>query len=505
MVHDLALDVVRRSAPDLDDALVALFVGEQAALELLFNRADFLFGSFQNRRLLRRHDNVGHGHGDSADGGILVAHRLDVVQHAGSLRHAVLAETHIDDLTQLLLANQERNFQIKLMLGICTVYIAQILRNVFVKDQTANGTINNLRNPLITNISGNPYFNLCVNGNIAFIVSHEGFVDIPENLAFALFAILFHGQVIRTQNHILCRNSNRTTVRRLQQVVRSQHQESCFCLCFCGQRQMDCHLVAVEVCVKCRAYQRVQLQSTTFYQYRFKCLNTQTVQRRSTVQQNRMSLDDIFQCIPNFRRSPVYHLSGTLNICNDLGIYQPLQNERLEQFQCHFLRQTALIHPQFRTNDDNRTTGVVNTLTEQVLTESTLLALQHIRQGFQCTVIRARNRSAVSAVVNQSIDCFLQHPLFVPDDDVRCIQFQHPLQPVVPVDDTAVQIIQVGGCVPSAVQHNHRTNVRRNNRNNVQNHPFRTVAGLPEGFHDFQPLQQLQPLLTGIQSNQFFF
>ena len=43
VVHDLALDVVRRSAPDLDDALVALFVGEQAALELLFNCADFLF------------------------------------------------------------------------------------------------------------------------------------------------------------------------------------------------------------------------------------------------------------------------------------------------------------------------------------------------------------------------------------------------------------------------------------------------------------------------------
>lgn len=67
------------------------------------------------------------------------------------------------------------------MLGICTVYIAQILRNVFVKDQTANGTINNLRNPLITNISGNPYFNLCVNGNIAFIVGHEGFVDIGKS------------------------------------------------------------------------------------------------------------------------------------------------------------------------------------------------------------------------------------------------------------------------------------------------------------------------------------
>ena len=498
-------NVIGCTVPDFDKPLGLFCCGNITICIFVVDFCNFCIGCCNDVLLFLWNDGITNRNGNGSLCRILKASCLDLIQHFGSGRCAVNLNATVDNLTQLLLANQERNFQIKLMLGICTVYIAQILRNVFVKDQTANGTINNLRNPLVTNISGNPYFNLCVNGNIAFIVSHEGFVDIPENLAFALFAVLFHGQVIRTQNHILCRNSNWTTVRRLQQVVRSQHQESCFCLCFCGQRQMDCHLVAVEVCVKCRAYQRVQLQSTTFYQYRFKCLNPQTVQRRSTVQQNRMSLDDIFQCIPNFRRSPVYHLSGTLNICNDLGIYQPLQNERLEQFQCHFFRQTALIHPQFRTNDDNRTTGVVNTLTEQVLTESTLLALQHIRQGFQCTVIRTRNRSAVSAVVNQSIDCFLQHPLFVPDNDVRCIQFQHPLQPVVPVDDTAVQIIQVGGCIPSAVQHNHRTNVRRNNRNNVQNHPFRTVAGLPEGFHDFQPLQQLQPLLTGIQSNQFFF
>ena len=142
-------------------------------------------------------DGIANCNGNGSLCRILKASCLDLIQHFGSGRCAVNLNATVDNLTQLLLANQERNFQIKLMLGICTVYIAQILRNVFVKDQTANGTINNLRNPLVTNISGNPYFNLCVNGNIAFIVSHEGFVDIPENLAFALFAVLFHGQVIR--------------------------------------------------------------------------------------------------------------------------------------------------------------------------------------------------------------------------------------------------------------------------------------------------------------------
>ena len=90
VIHDLALDVVRRLAPNLDNALVALLVGEQAALELLFNRANLLFGGFQNRLLLRRHDNVGHGHGDGADGGILVALCLNGIEHFARDCRAVL-------------------------------------------------------------------------------------------------------------------------------------------------------------------------------------------------------------------------------------------------------------------------------------------------------------------------------------------------------------------------------------------------------------------------------
>ena len=122
----------------------------------------------------------------------------------------------------------------------------------------------------------------------------------------------------------------------------------------------------------------MQLKGTAFYQHRFKCLDTQTVQCGRTVQQNRMVMNDIFQSIPYFCGSTVYHLSGALDIGNDLCIDQTLQYEGLEQFQCHFLRQTALIHFQFRANDDYRTAGVVYTFPQQILTETTLFTLQHI-------------------------------------------------------------------------------------------------------------------------------
>ena len=73
------------------------------------------------------------------------------------------------------------------------------------------------------------------------------------------------------------------------------------CLCFYGQGQMDSHLVTVEVCVESGTYQRMKLDCLTFYQDRLKGLDTQTMQRRCTVQHNRMLLNNIFQHIPYFR------------------------------------------------------------------------------------------------------------------------------------------------------------------------------------------------------------
>ena len=111
----------------------------------------------------------------------------------------------------------------------------------------------------------------------------------------------------------------------------------------------------------------------------------------------------------------------------------------------------------------------------------------------------------MTAIVDQCVHCFLKHPLFISNDDIRCIQFQHSFQTVVTVDDTAIQIVQVRCCVPTAIEHNHRAEIRRDNRNNIQNHPFRTVAGEAECLYNFQTLEQLDTLLSGIQTTQFCF
>ena len=59
----------------------------------------------------------------------------------------------------------------------------------------------------------------------------------------------------------------------------------------------------------------------------------------------------------------------------DTSFNQFTNDKRLEQFSRHIFRQTTLVQFQFRTYHDYRTTGIVNTFTQQVLTETSLLYL----------------------------------------------------------------------------------------------------------------------------------
>src|SRR5699024_4675548 len=149
--------------------------------------------------------------------------------------------------------------------------------------------------------------------------------------------------------------------------------------------------------------------------------------------------------------------------------------------QSHFLGQTALIHLQFGAYNDNGTARVVNTLAQQVLTETALLTLEHVGQALEGTVVGAGDGTAAAAVVNQGVHSLLEHTLLVPDNDVGSAQLQKPLKTVVPVDDPAIQVVQVGGGETAAVQLNHGTDVQGNDRQHVHNHPLGTVAGQPEG------------------------
>ncbi len=135
-----------------------------------------------------------------------------------------------------------------------------------------------------------------------------------------------------------------------------------------------------------------------------------------------MVLDDFFQNVPDFWSHALDDAFGRLDVVGQTLLDEFAHDERLEQLEGHALGQTALVQLQRWADDDDRTTRVVDALAQQVLAESTLLALEHVRQALELVVRGAADGPPAPTVVDQRVDRFLQHALFVADDDFRRLQ-----------------------------------------------------------------------------------
>ena len=122
----------------------------------------------------------------------------------------------------------------------------------------------------------------------------------------------------------------------------------------------------------------MNLNGLAFNKYWLEGLDAETMQRWCTVQQHGVFLDDVFKHVPHLRATTLNHALCRLDVLCKFSIDKLLHDEGLEQFECHELRQTALMQLEGRTTHDDRTAGVVNALTKKILTESALLALKHV-------------------------------------------------------------------------------------------------------------------------------
>src|SRR4029079_13473733 len=109
----------------------------------------------------------------------------------------------------------------------------------------------------------------------------------------------------------------------------------------------------------------------------------------------------------------------------------------------------------------------------------------------------ARDRPAAAAVVDQGVARLLEHPLLVADDDLGRPELEKPLEAVVAVDDAAIQVVQVGGREAAAVELDHRPQVRRDDRQDREDHPVGPRAGASEGLDQAEPLDRLLAALAG--------
>src|SRR5690625_1782061 len=159
------------------------------------------------------------------------------------------------------------------------------------------------------------------------------------------------------------------------------------------------------------------------------------------------------------------------------------------------LGQHELMQLQLRADHDHRTVRIVDTFTQQVLAEASLFAFQHVRDGLQGAVARPGDRPAATPVIEQGVNGLLQHALLVIDDDLGGTQIQKTLLATIAVDDTAVQVIEVAGGEPSAVELHPRALFGRDHRNRIEDAALRCVVASQERRDHLEPFDGASLLL----------
>ncbi len=80
-------------------------------------------------------------------------------------------------------------------------------------------------------------------------------------------------------------------------------------------------------------------------------------------------------------------------------------------------------------------------------------------------------------------------------------ELEEPLEAVVPVDDAAVQVVEVGRREAATVELDHRPQVGRDDRQDRQDHPVGARAAAAEGLDQAQPLDRLLAALAGARAD----
>src|SRR5688572_2110665 len=493
-VGDLLGDV----RPHRDDLVVALAVGDRAFEVLLLDFDHLVARLLGQDRLVLRDDQVLDADRHARAGGVGEAHLLEIVEHL----HGVLeSRRQVASLHQLLQA----------LLLQHAVHERNVGRQRRVQDHPADGRVDDLvldvlhvrmQHVLIVavrrhilQLAGVAQANRRQRFHFTRFERQDDVIDAGKGAAFTLRTGLRLGQVVAAEDDVLRRHRHGRAVAGRQDVLRRHHQRRRFDLRLGRERNVHGHLVAVEVGVERRADERVDADRLPFHQHRLERLDAEAMQRRRAVEQHRVLADHLFEHVPHFRNLLLHHLFGLLDGGDEASLFELVVDERLEQLERHLLRQAALVQLELGTNHDHRTAGVVDALAEQVLAEPALLALQRVAQRFERTIIGAAQHAAAAAVVEQRVYRFLEHALFVANDHVRRLELHQLLQPVVAVDDAAIEIVQVRRREAAAVERHQRTQLGRDHRDHVQDHPLRLVARLAEGVDHLQALGELQLLL----------
>ena len=483
-LHDLVGDAASSVGPE-DILLAHVFVLGHDTHFVLRGEVFFLhFGYVEYLAFLLRDYNVADAEADAADGRPVVAERLYRVEH---LYHAGLAHFVVGFVKQLA----------HFFLIDYVVFVAEAGMQRAVEEHAARSCLYPLAvDGVALPLGGLLEHYLRVDVDELVVERREDVVHVAEVHAFALHALAHRRQVVDAEDDVLRRRDDRLAARRGEQVVRGEHEDARLGLRFERERDVDGHLVSVEVRVEGRADERMEAYRLSFYKHRLKGLDAEAVKRRRAVEHDGMVLDDVLEDSPHFVASALDEAARALDVRRKPALDELVHDEGLEELERHLLRKTALVYLEVRADDDDGTSGVVDALSEQVLAEAAFLSPQQVGEALERTVARAEHRFAAAAVVYQRIYGLLEHTFFVAHDYLGRAELLELAETVVAVDDAAVEVVEVRRGEASAVELDHRAKVRRDDGKDGEHHPFGARVALAEILGDLEALYELALLLS---------
>src|SRR5205807_881855 len=236
-------------APDGDDFVVALAVGDGAVEVLLLDFDAFFFGRVNEPVFIAGDEHVIDADRDAGARGVSEAQRLEVIEQNNRVGKAEAQVGVIDELLNALLFEKP-------------VHERDFFGQVRVEDDATDGGLDELAFHLhrlgvrhvlvvvgrgeVNDFAGVAQANRREQFHFAGFEREDDVFGGTENAAFVLGAGLGLGQVIDAQNHVLRGHGERQSVRGRKNVARAEHQYGRFDLRFRRKRNVHGHLVDVK-------------------------------------------------------------------------------------------------------------------------------------------------------------------------------------------------------------------------------------------------------------------
>src|SRR5450830_132304 len=341
IAEDGPFDLFALLLPDLNHLEVAIVVRKKTILVEFVDLADGPVGIVEDMLPLVWHFHVRQSDRYARFGRILESECLDVVKKDVSLGHAKLAREVQDHRLDLLLGHRLVLEGEVTILGLtledgCPEFIVE-------HDAACSGT-----DLHATKANENRVVDAQLPGleeveDVQLAVNRSG---IPLHRLHSVFDLI--REVVGAEHHVLDGAGHGVAACRREDVVGRKHEQACLRLGRKTQGKMDGHLVSVEVSVERSAHERRYLNSLVVDEDGFEGLDRQTVKGRRTVQQNDVALDDLLKDTPHFWCGLLDNVLGNLHAAHDAFTHEPVDDMRLEQFERHFLGNTALTDLELR-------------------------------------------------------------------------------------------------------------------------------------------------------------